>query len=105
MVLLGAMLWWLCPSSRVSTSVPGLSLSLQLRGDIPNIRMPGACNTSFMNYTIDMECWSFWIGDFFTTSLGSMKDLSKLVDEGKVTAMSLAAASSLSWDTQWRREP
>ena len=84
MLLLGAVLWWLWPSSRVSTSVPGLSPSHQLLGNIPNIKDAGGLQHFLqeLHQRYGMLT-SFWIGDFLAISLGSL-NLFKLVD-GKDT--------------------
>ena len=85
MMLLGAVLWWLWPSSRVSTSVPGLSPSHQLLGNIPNIKDAGGLQ-HFLHELHQRHGMlaSFWIGDFLAISLGSL-NIFKLVDDCKDT--------------------
>ena len=83
LAVLGAVLWLLWPSSRVSTSVPGLSPAHHLLGNLPNIRDAGGLPQLLQELRQQHGMLaSFWIGDFLAISLGS-QNLFKLVDDSQ----------------------
>jgi len=72
LIILVMVLWYLWPSSRVSTSVPGASPSHQQLGNLPNIRDAGG----LPRYLVELHqkhgmLVSFWIQDFLVITTGA----------------------------------
>ena len=81
LLLLMLLLWYLWPSSRVSTSVPGQSPSHRTLGNIPNITDAGGLPHYLQSlHQQHGMVASFWIGDYLAISLAS-PNLFKLVAE------------------------
>ena len=83
LVLLVVVLWFLWPSSRISTSVPGLNPSVETLGNVQDIRDAGGL-AKFLNslHRDHGSIASFWINDFLTISLNS-SSLFSLVSAGR----------------------
>eukprot|EP00092_Neocalanus_flemingeri_P017125 GFUD01018521.1.p1 GENE.GFUD01018521.1~~GFUD01018521.1.p1 ORF type:complete len:409 (+),score=82.58 GFUD01018521.1:308-1534(+) len=80
-LLLLALLWYILPSSRVATSVPGLRPSHQTLGNLPNISDAGGLPAFLKNVHCEYgSISSFWLGDYLAISVGSY-NLFKLVDK------------------------
>jgi len=80
-LLLMLLLWYLWPSSRVSTSVPGPAPSHQTLGNIPNIADAGGLPQYLQSlHQQHGLVASFWLGDYLAISLAS-SNLFKLVGE------------------------
>jgi len=80
-VLLLSLLWYLIPSSRVATSVPGLRPADKVWGNLPNIVDAGG----LPHFLRTLHCEngavaSFWLGDFLAISVGT-HHLFKVVDK------------------------
>jgi len=83
MILLVSVLWYLWPSSRVSTTVPGPSPSHQQLGNLPNIMDAGG----LPQYLVELHqkhgmLASFWIQDFLVITSGA-RNLFKLTGATK----------------------
>ena len=82
LALLVIVLWYVWPAPRLSTSVPGLSPSVETLGNIPDIKDAGGLAKFLQKLHCDHGMIaSFWINDFLAISLGS-RNLFKLVIPG-----------------------
>ena len=82
LLILVILLWQLWPSSRISTSVPGISPSVETLGNVPDIRDAGGIAKFLKKLHGDHGLIaSFWINDFLAISLSSAS-LFKLVNAG-----------------------